>query len=479
MAEKHFPAIIQSLVMEISYSSLTIVISTDAEGLKRHATLIASIVRRTERSVEVRCYTRGFAQKSFETRNLRVDFVRVDEEVTGRYPRHVAAAVFDRLRIIRDETGWGRCLVLDHDMVCLSDLGEYFDESFDGNLLMGRLFGPGNTLGLQMRGRGGLPERLSHAEEYPYFFMGPMMNLTAMREESIWDRFLAVHEILNQDEQLALAAATGGRTKGVDRKWNQVPQWDCREGSEFPEGDEGCGIRLEGIIHWTGGAKPWHPHTKVWRPEVWEAERTNWEVLRAGEWDKPVMWELSGSPASELLSWLTRGWKLVVAREDVPVPALPEGTLLSEEVMRARADEWSGREAEVWERLLDHPDVAPWAEIRRVAAMGDPEVLVVRDLEHLRDLLRLHGDAQLPPYVVLRRNNDRAVTASLAEMGYDWQWCRAGESAGAVAEGVDYLEGPWSGEMPEGCELLGWRATAPGLQRQARRKGCTEMNAVV
>ncbi len=60
------------------------VISTDAEGFGKNATLIASIVRRTERLVWARCYTRGFLPESFAVRNLRVDYVGADEAVTGR-----------------------------------------------------------------------------------------------------------------------------------------------------------------------------------------------------------------------------------------------------------------------------------------------------------------------------------------------------------------------------------------------------------
>jgi lipopolysaccharide biosynthesis glycosyltransferase len=228
--------------------NICITISTDAQGFSKNATLLASIVRRTNRKVSIRCYTRGFSQESFAIRNLQVDFVRSEEEVTGRYPGHVPVAVFDRLRVIRDETEWDRCLVLDHDMIFLSDLGEYFDEDFEGNLLMGRLFGVGNTLGLQMHRRGGVPPELSDQADNPHFYMGPMMNLALMRQENTWERLLECHALLGQEEQLALTAATGGRTKGVDRKWNQVPQWDNRDGHE---------VQLEGIIHWTGGGKPW------------------------------------------------------------------------------------------------------------------------------------------------------------------------------------------------------------------------------
>lgn len=439
---------------------ITLAISTDAEGFGKNSTLIASIVRRTERLVWVRCYTRGFEQASFAVRNLRVDFVRADEEVTGRYPGHVPVAVFDRLRIMKDEPDWDRCLVLDHDMVCLSDLGEYFDEDFEGNLLMARLFGPGNTLGLQMRGRDGLPESLTHAENYPYFFMGPLLNLALMREENTWQTFLDAHEVLQQEEQLALTAATGGRTKGMDRKWNQVPQWD---NTKDEDGKEVVNITLEGIIHWTGGGKPWHHATKVWRPEIWEAERTNWEVLRAGEWDKPVMWELSGSPASELQLWFKRGWKLAFVCGDAPVPALPEGSELSEEAAAQREEEWKTMQKTAWDSLLDHPGSTLWEDSARVHALGTPEVLILLNFAQLEQILRDHLEAASAPYVVLRRDVSREAADALAALGYTHQWCRAKEDAGALAEGVDYLEGPWSGDMPEECELLGWRKDA-GIQ---------------
>jgi hypothetical protein len=89
----------------------------------------------------------------------------------GRYTGHIPVAVFDRLRIKKDEPDWDRCLVLDHDIVGFSDLGEYFDEDSERNLLMGRLFGEGNTLGLQNARTRGLPESLAHAGDYPYFLI--------------------------------------------------------------------------------------------------------------------------------------------------------------------------------------------------------------------------------------------------------------------------------------------------------------------
>jgi hypothetical protein len=277
-----------------------------------------------------------------------------------------------------------------------------------------------------------------------------------MRRENTWETFLATHEVLQQEEQLALTAATGGRTKGVDRKWNQVPQWDNKQN---PDGSETVGITLEGIIHWTGWGKPWHHRTKVWRPEVWEAERTNWEVLRAGEWNHPVMWELSGSPATELHLWFKRGWKLAVLRQDVPVPQLPAGTELTDEARQRREEQWQAMQAKGWATLVDHPGVELWENGERVAALGTPEVVVCRDLTQLTETQATHPTtAGAAPYVILRNGVTREVAEQLASVGYTRQWCRPRESAGAVAEGVDYLPGPWTGEIQEGAELLGWKS---------------------
>jgi hypothetical protein len=48
----------------ICMRKICITISTDAQGFSKNATLLASIVRRTQRDVLVRCYTRGFSQRS-------------------------------------------------------------------------------------------------------------------------------------------------------------------------------------------------------------------------------------------------------------------------------------------------------------------------------------------------------------------------------------------------------------------------------
>ncbi len=298
---------------------ISIVLSTDAGGFGNNATLLGSILRRTSAQVRVRVYTRGFSATSFRSGPLSVEFIRCDEAVNGSYPRHVNEAVFDRLRIIRDFSDWDRVLVMDHDMIALCDLAEYFQVDFGGALLAGRLFGPGNTLGRQMSQVGGLPSGWEHCADYPYFYMAPMMNLAAMREEGIWERLLEAHAAIGRDEQISLTAAAGGRIKEVDKKWNLVPQWDELEALSARVPAAGIAretsIRWvngvpEGIIHWTDWIKPWHYQSKAWRPELWEAEKTSWAQLRLGLWDKPRAVEIEPDGSASVHALVRRGWKV-------------------------------------------------------------------------------------------------------------------------------------------------------------------------
>jgi hypothetical protein len=299
---------------------IRLVFSTDARGFRHPATVIASIVRRTEAAVVARVYTRGFSAGSFRSGRLEVEFVRCEEEVTGNYPGHVGEAVFDRLRIIRDEREWDRVLVLDHDMLVFADLAEYFAEPFEGNLLLGRLFGKDNTLGFQLRDPGDLPAGWRHAADYPYFFMGPMMNLAAMREEGIWERLLEAHRAIGRDEQMSLTAACGGRVRAAAAKWNLVPEWDgfpMAPGEEHPtEGVEWLnGVPL-GLVHWTGPAKPWHYQTRVWRPDLWESELCGWEELAGGLWKKPLAVEVGPVALFRAEALVRRGWRVEVCGGD-------------------------------------------------------------------------------------------------------------------------------------------------------------------
>ena len=106
---------------------IRLALSTDAKGHPYHATLIASILRRTALPVHVRCWCRGFAPESFERGPLKVEFIPTDEEVTGKFPGYVGPAVFDRLRVIRDAQDWDRCMVRNQDQLVRCDLAPLFE----------------------------------------------------------------------------------------------------------------------------------------------------------------------------------------------------------------------------------------------------------------------------------------------------------------------------------------------------------------
>jgi histo-blood group ABO system transferase len=368
--------------------TLNLAISTDSQGYPQNATLIASILRRATVPVHVRCWCRGFLPESFETGPLKVEFLAADGEVTGTFPGYVGPAVFDRLRVIRDAVDWDKCLIMDYDQVALCDLAPLFDLDLGDKLLAAKMQGPGVDMAHAMREwiKRPLPEGWEHVADYPYFSMGPLLNLKAMREAGTWDQLMAAHAAFGMDEQLSLTAATGGRTMGFDRKWNLFPKSDIRDG-EVPEG----------VIHWLGWPKPWHKGAAVWRPDIWESERASWEHLRMGLWEKPLSVELEPEDLGPALELARRGWRVVVfsscsdgadgnQRMEPEFPDLEVRPACREEFQRL-LEERAGEIDQVRLGAWEHPD--DWLD----GVTAVPRFLVVQgamDAEET-DRLRLPG----------------------------------------------------------------------------------------
>ena len=282
---------------------ITLALATDERGFAINATLIASILRRTARSVWVRCWCRGFLPESFETGRLRVEFLPAVEAITGRYPGSSGPSAYDRLLVIRDCPDWDRCMVMDYDQLVRCDMGPLFELELGDHLLAAHMQGPGVDIAYAMRVwlKQPLPEGWEQVAGHPYFLMPPMLNLKAMREAETWEIFLRAHAAFGADEQLSLTAATEGRSLPLAAKWNLFPKLHIREG-EVPEG----------IIHFSGWPKPWHKGAKVWRPDIWESERSSWEHLRMGIWDKPVAIEVEPEDGRGVRALAERGWKVRV-----------------------------------------------------------------------------------------------------------------------------------------------------------------------
>ena len=348
---------------------LRIALSTDARGHAPHATLIASILRRTERAVHVRCWCRGFLPDSFSQGKLTAEFLPAEEEVTGRYPSSSGPAAYDRLLVIRDSADWDRCMVMDYDQLVLCDMAPLFDMDLGDHLLAAHMQGPGVDMAYAMRVwlKRPIPDGWEHCAANPYFLMPPLLNLAAMREAGTWEKFLAAHAAFGADEQLSLTAATEGRSLPLDRKWNLFPKLHIRDG-EVPEG----------IIHWSGWPKPWHKGAKVWRPDIWESEKSSWEHLRMGLWEKPLSVELEPEDDRAVRALAQRGWRVKVFSNRLVEAGGIEPKFPDLEVVPASREEF--------QTLLEHEeridqvrlgaweDPADWLEGSRIA----PEHLVLK-----------------------------------------------------------------------------------------------------
>ncbi len=414
---------------------LCLALSTDAAGFPYNATLIASILRRTASALHVRCWCRGFRPESFETGLLRVEFIEANQQVTGKYPSYVGPAVFDRLRVIEQAEDWDRCLIMDYDQVALCDLAPLFGMDLGDHLLAARMQGAGVDMAHAMREwlRRPLPEGWEHVAGYPYFSMGPLLNLKAMREAGTWEKLLAAHEAFGADEQLSLTAATEGRTVGFERKWNLFPKSDIPE-STVPQG----------VVHWLGWPKPWHRGAKVWRPDIWESERSSWEHLRMGMWEKPVAVEVEPEDGRGVRGLLERGWKVRVLREwsGAGVPDMDgENAAAGGRRHNTRQAEAAGgvdppsSHREQVGSMDGHPDalgVAPFpdlevgaaspAALEALLAAGAPPVDLVRFGQWIDVPEWIARMQRLPPHLVLRGSMPAGEVDWVVRAGYDGQF---------------------------------------------------------
>jgi lipopolysaccharide biosynthesis glycosyltransferase len=370
--------------------TINLAISTDEQGFVYNATLIASILRRTEQAVHVRCWCRGFLPESFETGQLRVEFLPAVEEVTGRYPGSSGPAAYDRLLVIRDCPDWDRCMVMDYDQLVLCDLKPLFELDLGDHLLAAHMQGPGVDMAYAMRVwlKRPIPEGWEHVASHPYFLMPPMLNLRAMRESGTWDTFLKAHGAFGADEQLSLTAATEGRSLPIEAKWNLFPRHHIKDG-EVPEG----------VIHWSGWPKPWHRGAKVWRPDIWLSEEVSWEHLRMGIWKKPVAVEVEPPNGFGVRALASRGWKVTVfgkrfeqSCESIPKlddqdSPFPDVTLHSEDHECFKSE------------LIDSPEVVRFSRVSKAS-------------EWLAEVCRL------PTYLALQGPVARGEIRSLRLLGY-------------------------------------------------------------
>jgi histo-blood group ABO system transferase len=365
---------------------IRIALSTDIRGFHINATLVASVVRRASMPVHVRCWCRGFLPESFEVGILKVEFLPATEEVTGKYPGNSGPAAYDRLLVIRDCPDWDRCMVMDYDQVALCDLAPLFTMDLDDHLLAAHMQGVDMAYAMRVWLKRPLPEGWEQVAEHPYFLMPPLLHLAEMRKSGTWEKFQAAHASFGADEQLSLTAATEGRILPLPSKWNLFPPLHIRE-DEVPEG----------IIHWSGWPKPWHPDAKVWRADIWEAERSSWEHLRMGLWEKPVAVEVEPDDDRGVEALLKRGWKVHLLTGGAESPA--------DEVPHLNFPDFTVEAAEV-------------PRLQRLISKAATPVERVRFGAWARPAEWLAGVDPLPEHVVLRGPLDAREIHQVQALGY-------------------------------------------------------------
>lgn len=378
--------------------------STDQQGHKYLATTINSILSRTHHQVHVRCWCYNFLPSDFVAGPLSVEFIAIPDPAAGRYPSHVNSAVFDRLRVIRDCPDWDRCLVLDYDQLVLTDLWPLYSMDLGDHLLAARMHGPGVDMDYAMRvwRNEPMPEGWEHVAKYPYFTMGPLLNLAAMREAGTWDKLMAAHAAFNADEQLALTAATEGRTLGFDKRWNLFPSVDGL-GDEVPDG----------VIHWTGWPKPWHGDPQLWRCDLWESERVTWEHLRMGLWDKPLALEVGGADHRSSRALAERGWKVIRVGTPAADPPSPDAAAPGTE-----APSSAGTEATMPEPAFPDLSTVDPSTLPALLSSDAPQVDLLRLGPDINPAEVLAGLSRLPHRLALRGPRPAEDLLELRQLGY-------------------------------------------------------------
>jgi len=399
---------------EAEVNSISISLSSDVRGYPAHASLIASVLRRSGCSLAVRYWCKNFCPPGFQSGRLSVEFIRADSELPGRYPVGANGAVFDRLRVIDQCPDWDKCLIMDYDQIAFCDLAPLFEMDLSDRLLAAKMQGPEVDMAFAMRHwiRRPFPAGWEHTASHPYFSMGPLLNLKEMRKARTWERLLAAQKAFLADENLALVAATEGRTMEFDRKWNLF----------LPHEVEPDGVP-EGVVHWLGWPKPWHEDAKVWRPELWESESCSWEHLRMGLWEKPISIEVEPDDDHGVEELLRRGWKVKLytgLQGDRDYPAFRYPDL---EVRRMGST------------ALVEDGIAPGSRSRGGVVERVRFGPRVSAADWLRQL-----DEEWPGHVVLRGQQSAAEVRRLVALGYS-EWCplRHGEwaSGGPMPRGLD------------------------------------------
>jgi hypothetical protein len=379
---------------DLSPERVNIVISSPSSRHASLSTVIASIIRRSSKPLNILAYINGATPEVIEGPGVKIR-VEGSLEMEGKKP-FFKNDEFNCLRVLLDEEKWENCLVLSGKKNIRFDVAEASNLQLQGNLLLATSHPSRSTFGEVITNHRGetIPSEYAHLRDSPYVGMEAFLDLKAMQSGRIWDKLLLASRTLRSQSALALIAATDGLIGSFDIP---RPPAKAADGANFRN--------RSGSFESSGVRSP-------------DPEKCSWESLRCGEWFKPVVWELTPDP-KDVVALSERGWRvLAVSRATSKFRRLGINSDVDVTIFQGRISSAFGNGSlEGWER----PHVV------RSGSVGEIVKLVAAGIR--------------PSYVALKGPFKKDPVSRLRSIGYKgFSIVDRGQNAdgGPLAEGLDY-----------------------------------------
>lgn len=253
--------------------------------------VLDSIVTRTSRPIRAFVLCRGHGRDDF-ARMARlfptVSFVWLQTDKADYGPirnmlRHITVTTMDRLLLPDLLPDVDRIIHHDLDALCLADLGELYDIDLGDSPLAARdqrhPFRGSGYVSMMRAAANARTVELSRelmkliTSRHPFDFRtlnaGIMvLNLARMRADGFIRNFLPLVEHYGFNDQDVLNVYAGTQRHDLERAWNVYPRFELTEDAK--------------ILHWLGGAKPWHPIYIEGQP-LWRAQEASFARRERGK----------------------------------------------------------------------------------------------------------------------------------------------------------------------------------------------------
>lgn len=195
--------------------------------------------------------------------HVEIIFIQVDNQFYGwQTQKNISTAAYTRL-LIPSNLSEPKAIYLDCDILVTCDLRDLIDVEL-GDALIG---------GCRDH-RGGKSTKLKLAENDTYVNSGVLLlNLDRLRAEEFQLNIRPVYEKYKSEfistDQCLINKMTEGRKYVLDRRWNVMAHE--RPSIQMALRDWCEPFDRNGILHFTGDVKPWHPWSEAWEAGLWQS----------------------------------------------------------------------------------------------------------------------------------------------------------------------------------------------------------------